>query len=248
MSQERAQKTAERDKGTRTIIPKQRALIFQGGGALGAYEAGVYRVLHDWIYKNITADKKNESFFDVIAGTSIGAINGAIVVSYVLKKKREVEKRRKQGDNEPSNWPQYWCGSADALEGFWNSLPLNNFLKVFLNWYDLSFWPWDFFHITIKAMKEGWEEILDRSEESMLNVWKGNNSNNNPFVKEWFDFLRFHTEAWDIPASTEAARRHWSTMTFASPNVARAIPRNDLKFWDPFDFRFRGEQRQVFFS
>ena len=53
---------------------------------------------------------------------------------------------------------------------------------------------------------------------------------NNPFVKECFDFLRFHTEAWDIPASTEAARRHWSTMTFASPNVARAIPRNDLKF------------------
>ncbi len=27
--------------------PKQLALIFQGGGTLGAYEAGVYRVLHD---------------------------------------------------------------------------------------------------------------------------------------------------------------------------------------------------------
>ena len=241
MSQERSQETAERDKSTRTIIPKQRALIFQGGGALGAYEAGVYRVLHDWIYKNFIAGKKNENFFDIIAGTSIGAINGAIVVSYVLKNKREVEQRRKQGDNEPRNWPEYWYGSADALEDFWNSLPLDNF---FMNWYDLGFWPWDFFHVATKTMKEGWDEILDRSEESMINVWKGNN-NNNPFVKEWFDFLRFHTEAWDIPASTEAARRHWSTMTFASPNVARAIPRNDLKFWDPRDFRFRGEQRQV---
>ena len=88
MSQERSQETAERDKSTRTIIPKQRALIFQGGGALGAYEAGVYRVLHDWIYQNLIAGKKNENFFDIIAGTSIGAINGAIVVSCVLKNKR----------------------------------------------------------------------------------------------------------------------------------------------------------------
>ena len=118
MSQERSQETAERDKSTRTIIPKQRALIFQGGGALGAYEAGVYRVLHDWIYKNFIAGKKNENFFDIIAGTSIGAINGAIVVSYVLKNKREVEQRRKQGDNEPRNWLEYWNGSADVLEQF----------------------------------------------------------------------------------------------------------------------------------
>ena len=58
MSQERAQKTAERDKGTWPLVPKQRALIFQGGGALGAYEAGVYRVLHDWIYKVLLLARK----------------------------------------------------------------------------------------------------------------------------------------------------------------------------------------------
>lgn len=243
MSKERAQKTPERDKGTWPIVPKQRALIFQGGGALGAYEAGVYRVLHDWIYKSITAGKKNENFFDVIAGTSIGAINGAIVVSYVLKNKREAEKRRKQGDNEARNWPEYWYGSADILEDFWNSLPIkNNFL---MDWYDSSFWPWEYFHNTTKSMKEGWNEVLDKAEESMLNFWKDNSSSNNPFVKEWFDFLRFYTEALDTPASTEAARRHWTTMTLASPNVAAAIPRHDLKFLDPRGFRFRGEQRQV---
>ena len=203
MSQERAQKTAERDKGRWPLVPKQRALIFQGGGALGAYEAGVYRVLHDWIYKSITAGKKNENFFDVIAGTSIGAINGAIVVSYVLKNKREAEKRRKQGDNEPSNLPEYWYGSAEVLENFWNSLPIkNNFL---MDWYDSSFWPWEYFHITTKGMKGGWNKVLDRAEESMLNFWKDNSSSNNPFVKEWFDFLRFYTEALDTPASTEGS-------------------------------------------
>ena len=59
MSQERAQRTRERDKDTPPIVPKkQRALIFQGGGALGAYETGVYRVLHDWIYKVLLLARK----------------------------------------------------------------------------------------------------------------------------------------------------------------------------------------------
>ena len=89
MSQQGEQKSKGREKDTRAGPLKQRALIFQGGGALGAYEAGVYRVLHDWIYKNISAARKDENLFDVIAGTSIGAINGAIVVSYVLRNKRK---------------------------------------------------------------------------------------------------------------------------------------------------------------
>ena len=66
MSQQRADKIKEREKentvgfrqvtwqggGTDEFPTKQRALIFQGGGALGAYEAGVYRVLYDWISKH----------------------------------------------------------------------------------------------------------------------------------------------------------------------------------------------------
>ena len=212
--------------------PKQRALIFQGGGALGAYEAGVYRVLHDWINKNISAARKDENFFDVIAGTSIGAINGAIVLSYVLRNKRKSQTLR-----------ECWYGSAKELEDFWNGLPINNF---YIHLYDLSFWPWDYFHDTTKRMKESSIDMLDRAEGSMRNVWK---SSTNPIVKEWFDLLRFYTEAWDIPASTESARRHYSTKTFGSPNVAAAIARSDLKFWDnPSGFRFRGEQGRIPFS
>jgi predicted acylesterase/phospholipase RssA len=33
-------------------VDKQRALIFQGGAALGAYEAGAYKALYNWIKKN----------------------------------------------------------------------------------------------------------------------------------------------------------------------------------------------------
>ena len=48
-------------------LPFERvALVLQGGGALGAYQAGVYQAIH-------------EANIDVnwISGTSIGAINGA---------------------------------------------------------------------------------------------------------------------------------------------------------------------------
>ena len=245
MSSEKRSLSKKEEKGERIQqpAPKQRALIFQGGGALGAYEAGVYRVLHDWIYKNITAAKRNENLFDVIAGTSIGAINGAIVVSYVLRNKRDAEKSKTSGAKESHSLPEYWYGSADVLEDFWNKLSINNFPMY---WYNMSFWPWDYFHATSKTMKESWNDILGRTEDSVNNVWK---NSINPFVKEWFDLLRFYTEAWDIPASTEAARRHYSTKTFASPNVAAAIPRSDLKFWDnPYGFRFRGEQKRLPFS
>jgi NTE family protein len=47
----------------------ENVLVMQGGGSLGAYECGVYKTLAE---KNIK--------FDIIAGTSIGAINASIIV------------------------------------------------------------------------------------------------------------------------------------------------------------------------
>ena len=67
-----------------------RALVLQGGGSLGAYEAGVYRALYSWIKKDIKDD--NENVFDIVAGTSIGAINAAFLVSYVIKRRKEENK------------------------------------------------------------------------------------------------------------------------------------------------------------
>ena len=49
----------------KSMIPKkQRAFVLQGGGALGAYEAGVFKVLYHWINNQIGED---ENIFDVIA-------------------------------------------------------------------------------------------------------------------------------------------------------------------------------------
>jgi predicted acylesterase/phospholipase RssA len=93
----------------------QRALVLQGGGALGAYEAGVFRVLYDWI-SDSTGKNQNDNIFDIIAGTSIGAINAAFLVSHVIKKRRE----------ENKNVRESWEDSAVKLEEFWKSQLASN--------------------------------------------------------------------------------------------------------------------------
>jgi NTE family protein len=45
-----------------------KALVLQGGGALGAYQAGVYAALLE-----------SDSTLDWVAGVSIGAINAALI-------------------------------------------------------------------------------------------------------------------------------------------------------------------------
>ena len=103
----------------------QRALVLQGGGSLGAYEAGVFEVLYYWIKKNID---DSENVFDVVAGTSIGAINAAFLVSYVIKRMREENKTAGES----------WKGSAEELKEFWKSRLASN---INLN----KWWPfsWD---------------------------------------------------------------------------------------------------------
>ena len=83
----------------------QRALVLQGGVALGAYEAGVFKGLYKKLYRS------GEQLFDIVAGTSIGAINAAILVSYVKENRT-------------------WEGSADKLEEFWREQLSSQLLKI----------------------------------------------------------------------------------------------------------------------
>ena len=53
----------------RPRLPGQVVLVFQGGGALGAYQGGVYQALHEAGIEP-----------DWVVGTSIGALNGALIV------------------------------------------------------------------------------------------------------------------------------------------------------------------------
>jgi NTE family protein len=78
-----------------------RALIFQGGGSLGAYEAGSYKAIHESLSRSFKDEgRENEPLFHIVSGTSIGAINSAILASYVKENKT-------------------WEGSGERLVEFW---------------------------------------------------------------------------------------------------------------------------------
>ena len=81
-----------------------------------------------------------ENVFDIVAGTSIGAINAAFLVSYVIKR-RGKKTRPLEGES--------WEGSAEGLEEFWKSGLASN---VNLN----KWWPfsWD-----EKSWILGWDTL-----------------------------------------------------------------------------------------
>src|SRR5919108_2220081 len=97
---------------------KMRALVLQGGGALGAFQAGAFKALYEKITRE---DKENGNeerpLFDIVAGTSIGAINAAVLVSHVIENKT-------------------WKGSAKKLLEFWEylSCPTPDITKMSANW------------------------------------------------------------------------------------------------------------------
>jgi NTE family protein len=88
-----------------------RALIFQGGGSLGAYEAGAYKAINEDITAYFrTEGRENEPIFHIVSGTSIGAINAALLVSYVKENKT-------------------WEGSAERLIAFWDYLSIQSIVE-----------------------------------------------------------------------------------------------------------------------
>ena len=94
----------------------ERALVFQGGGSLGAYEAGVFHILYHWIRKDIK-ENEIENIFDIIAGTSIGAVNASIIINHFLENKEKDEKNKHHNKNT-----QYWEFAPEKLIQFWMTI------------------------------------------------------------------------------------------------------------------------------
>ena len=97
--------------------------MLQGGGSLGAYECGVFKVLHEHGIK-----------FDIVAGTSIGAVNASIIAS----------------SNDPNTLEEFWLEVADLTPEYL-PYPLNAFYslsisawfgnpKIFRPNFDLTQW------------------------------------------------------------------------------------------------------------
>ena len=98
-----------------------RALVFQGGGSLGAYEAGAYKAIKEDLSDLFrTEGKGNEPLFHIVSGTSIGAINAALLVSYVKENNT-------------------WEGSGERLVEFWEYLSTKSLVEdipYFTNYWD----------------------------------------------------------------------------------------------------------------
>ena len=79
-------------------LPGQIVLVMQGGGAPGCYQAGVYQALHEFGIEP-----------DWVIGTSIGAINGAIIAGNPIADR--LERLR-----------AFWSGIGSWSGGRWGSL------------------------------------------------------------------------------------------------------------------------------
>lgn len=115
------------------IPEKERAIVLQGGGSLGAFEAGAYKALYERLSEKDTEEgRKGRSTFDIVAGTSIGAINAAVLVSYVVENNT-------------------YDGSAERLIDFWKYLSKESMADTnpfFKPW-------WDYWHAINREIATG---------------------------------------------------------------------------------------------
>jgi NTE family protein len=118
MDQEHSMRKGERAAAagpgpSKPKLPGRMVLVFQGGGALGAYQVGVYEALHE---------AKLEP--DWVIGTSIGAINAAIIAANRVERRLErlagFWQRIERGSN--GMWP--WLGHSHvSLETLMGGIP-----------------------------------------------------------------------------------------------------------------------------
>src|SRR5690242_4548241 len=119
-----SQQPGDAKRQKRTSDYGQIVLVLQGGGALGAYQCGVYQALHDAGIEP-----------DWVIGTSIGAINASLIVGNEpgerLAKLHEFWGRVAQRSWDPLMlWPQlasslsYWQALTSGVTGFYKPNPL----------------------------------------------------------------------------------------------------------------------------
>jgi predicted acylesterase/phospholipase RssA len=189
-----------------------RVLVFQGGGALGAYEAGVYKALCNKLRQDDS--NNNIPLFDIVAGTSAGAINAALIVNHVLHPK----------ENEDS-----WIAAAEVLENYWTDSST-----------DTLFYKNPYFQNFLKAselFREGFNTYWTNSLKDFDTYFPNfrNSYYVQPFHYFWFDRL-------GQLGSKEAFRKYLSYLQFTNfptgiHNVLSGpIYQPDFRFMNPFNF------------
>jgi NTE family protein len=89
-------------------LPGQVVLVMQGGGALGAYQGGVYQAIHEAGIEP-----------DWVIGTSIGAINGSIIAGNLVAHRLQ---RLREFWSHIERPPSAWGTFSPQMENLTNSL------------------------------------------------------------------------------------------------------------------------------
>jgi hypothetical protein len=176
--------------------------------------------------RGMDLDKEKRPSFDIVAGTSIGAMNDAIVVSSVTKDGKTLED------------PETWKESTKKVVEFWK---VQEQLPTYADIFDMNpiyHYSWNIIHSASKVFKHSFTELM----ESYSNII-------DPDLKKWLKTvlhiglslsLDYIIDGWYIPATAEAARRYYSAdQLHRSPpgplNVAYGIMPWSL-FGQFFDF------------
>ena len=153
----------------------QRALVFQGGGSLGAYEAGVFTALCKHLIKK-DKSRINRPVFDIIAGSSIGAVNAAIIVGNIKKSIVE-NKNNKKGANDYNSkkldMSSIWESATRELNRFWDEISHSTW---WLDNYSFDMW-WNNWNKITKLTIENYKSFLKENEKAF--GWRKKKKMNN---------------------------------------------------------------------
>ena len=215
-----------------------RLLILQGGGALGAYEVGVLKFLSEALQKE---DKErgnpNRPLFDIVVGSSMGAVNAAILIHNVVSPEQKTLNPCKTWEQsikklhdfymEISNpnlyhplwWMNKFCLEERWFEQFWSISSLIKKLFLVTNaTYRESFLSNQMVTNLVKNIKKD-------VEESSL-----------PFSGlQYTNFLK-QDNCDGIPTAENARRYYYylNSILYGIPKVlSPAIIQPDLLYFDP---------------
>lgn len=132
-------------------------LVLSGGGARGAYEAGVIQYIRDELPPRVRAHAR----FEIICGTSVGAINGCFLAANAhtpelqgralaqVWERLRIEGVYKVGWREIANLPRFLLGSRGRgqldevvgpgrLGGLLNTAPMEQLVRRGMRWHHIS--------------------------------------------------------------------------------------------------------------
>ncbi|MGA7900394.1 MAG: patatin-like phospholipase family protein [Nitrososphaeraceae archaeon] len=207
------------DPSSVTIIVKmvQRALILQGGGALGAYELGAYKALCEKLIAKDSSNsenvRKNRPLFDIISGTSICALNAALITRSVVHGIRNSENANNL------NIQKIWDKSVQELEKFWLDLTLPFIWISKSN--PLFTESWNLWSKSASYYLEYLKNFLSLYYQGQPPNLQAN------YLNPFYLFLR--PDLYTQPADVEAARRFFAWLLYPYASLARIITPNFIQ-------------------